>query len=386
MPIYCDNNATTAVDPDFIPHLTRHLYAGPINPSSVHRLGQEGKQLLSDSRSTVARYLRVPPSTITFTSGGTESLNTLILGVVRGQHFDCILSTHLEHACVYETVKELESTGHPVTYLNPNGAMSLLEQLQSIPHKKVCVILSSVNSETGDVLPLEVISALCFQKNWVLLIDGVAQLGKMKLNIYPGITGMGFSGHKIHALKGVGFYYLKESTPFHPVSYGGPQERQKRPGTENLLGIISLTLAIEKLEARESEIFQTLADLTSQFIETLHRQGCSPLINGVGPRIANMVNLHFPGIDGETLLIALDQRGVCCSTGAACASGGLTPSRVLIQLGYGKVRAKESLRFSFSRLNTPDEVIQAAQIVAETCAEIKNIFVKNKKPLLVELN
>jgi cysteine desulfurase len=380
MPIYLDNNATTALDPEFLPAIMENLNQDPINPSSFHALGQKGKMLISETKQVIANYLFVKPHEITFTSGGTESLNSLIMGVIKSQTFDCILTTKIEHACVYETVLELQRLNYPVVFLDVKAGIDLMiDQINTYSKgKKCCLILSSVNSETGSMIPLKEIADLAQKNQITFLVDGVAQLGKCPIKIYPGISGLGFSSHKIHALKGTGFFYLKDGVKFQKLLFGGPQERNKRPGTENTLAILSLKLAIEKIQKNESAIIEHLESLKSTFIKTLKTLGCEFSINGLFPHVSNTVNCRFHGVDGETLLIALDQKGVYCSMGAACASGALEPSRVLIEMGYEKAHAKESIRFSFSRFNTLLEVEIAAKVILQTVSDLKNLFVKKR--------
>jgi cysteine desulfurase len=375
--IYFDNNATTPLDPKIVPLLSQALLWDPYNPSSVHTYGQKGKRILNQARESIASYLKVKPSEIIFTSGGTESMNLVINGVVSAGNFDTILTTRIEHACVYESCIELKKNGYPIHFLEVNTSGTIqVDQLKEFPRgKKTCLILSSVNSETGVLLPLEEIKAFARNENITLILDGVAHLGKSSLSIDKSITAIGFSGHKIHAPKGIGFFYLKEGTPFKKSSFGGPQEFSKRPGTENLFAIYGLKLSIEQYIEKEAEITANLIHLRTTFEDSLLSllSGCS--INGEGVRVPNTVNIHFDGVDGETMLIHLDQKGLCASMGSACSSGALEPSRVLIEMGYSKLRAKESLRFSFSKFNTLDEVEKAVKIIAQSYQELKNIFV-----------
>jgi cysteine desulfurase len=368
MTIYLDNNATTAIDPDFIQDLSCFLSSEPMNASSVHTNGQKAKQLIQSSKQAIAKYLKVSPRELVFTSGGTESMNSLIFGIVKAQPFDLILTTKLEHACVYEACLELKKLNYPVQFIDLQGEETLTKALLE-PFKlkgNICIITSSVNSETGAILPLEEVADFAKEHKSTLILDGVAQIGKMKISLHPGITAMGFSGHKIHAPKGIGFYYLKEGTPFQKLLFGGPQESQKRPGTENLFGILGLKLAIEKIHHQESVIFSTLEQLKKAFIDQLTSNHCHFEFNTKRNSVSNTVNLYFKDIDAETLLILLDQQNIATSMGSACASGALEPSRVLLEMGYLKNRAKQSLRFSFSRLNTKEEVVKAANILADT--------------------
>jgi cysteine desulfurase len=372
MPIYLDNNATTAIDPAFIEQLSQFLSSAPMNPSSVHANGQEAKKILLSCRHLIAEYLGVSPREITFTSGGTESMNSLIFGIVKSQPFDQILTTKIEHACVYESCIELKKQHYPVEFISLEGAPTLSCELlkKAIKKEKICIITSSVNSETGALLPLEELASFAQSIKATLIIDGVAHLGKAPLQLYPGIAAMGFSSHKIHAPKGAGFYYLKESTPFQKLLFGGFQESGKRAGTENLFAIFGLKLAIEKLQKERTSIFSHLQSLKESFLKTLDIENTSYEQNAPFSSISNTLNLHFKGICAETLLILLDQNQILTSMGSACASGALEPSRVLLELGFSKARAKSSLRISFSRLNTIEEVKIAAKKLSELLQQL----------------
>jgi cysteine desulfurase len=378
MSIYLDNNASTSIDPEFISGLTDFLSEEPMNASSVHTNGQKAKKIIQNTKLAIANFLHIQPQEITFTSGGTESMNSLIFGIVKGGDFDLILSTTLEHACVYESCLRLAKEGFPVEFIPMQDYETLQVDLIKpfLKGKKICLITSSVNSETGAKLPVQEIAEFSKAHNISLILDGVAHLGKEKVTIYPGITAMGFSGHKIHAPKGCGFFYLKQGTPLEKISFGGHQEGNRRAGTENLFGIYGLKLAIQKLHREETLIYTHLALLKSHFIKELRSKNIDISENITGSTISNTINLRFNELDGETLLICLDQEGIRCSMGSACSSGALEPSRVLLQMGFTKKEAKESLRFSFSRLNTLQEVINACTLIEKCCHKLKNLFVK----------
>lgn len=377
MSTYLDNNASTAIDPEFIPALTNFLLEEPMNASSVHTNGQKAKKIIQNTKLAIANFLNIQSHEITFTSGGTESMNCLIFGIIKAGNFDQILSTKLEHACVYESCLKLAKDGFPVEFISLKGKETLDVDLIKplLKGKKICLITSSVNSETGAKLAVQQVAEFCKEHGICLILDGVAQLGKEKTIIHPGITAMGFSGHKIHAPKGCGFFYLKHGTPIEKISFGGHQEGNRRAGTENLFGIYGLKLAIEKLQRDENLIYQHLNFLRNRFIQELKTLNCSFVQTISGPMISNTLNLRFNEIDGETLLICLDQEGLRCSMGSACSSGALEPSRVLLEMGLSKKEAKESLRFSFSRLNNLDEVINASILIKKCCHKLKNLFV-----------
>lgn len=351
--IYLDNNATTPLDPRVLEVMLSELSGPPANPSSAHLFGQRARGLLTGARDKIASCLKIPPEEILFTSGGTEGLNLLLRGVFTGGHW---ITTAIEHSAVYETIRFLElRQGLEVTYL-PTGRFGapLLADIESAmrPHTRA-LVFSAANNETGVKIDLEAIADLAFRKGIPLLLDAVALFGKEPLPLYPGIAAFVLSGHKFHAPKGTGLLFKRSSLPFLSPLTGGPQEYQKRPGTENLAGILGLAKAIEILSREQPQITHHLQALTHQLEE-----GLKVPINGLGPRVPGLSNLSFPHADGETLLLQLDLAGIAASHGSACSSGALEPSRVLLNMGLSRREARSSLRFSLSRFNTRSEIDQ----------------------------
>jgi len=367
--IYLDNNGTTPLASEVIEEMLLDLNSTPRNPSSLHSFGQEGKKLLTKARHKIASFLQVKMSEIYFTSGGTESMNLLIKGAVERLPSPHIITSTIEHPCVYNTIQELEKRGAEVSYLSPTpyGAPQKEQIEKALSPNTSLIALSAVNSETGVKLPLEEIAPLAKHAGVPLIIDGVALLGKEHFTIPDGVSGMGFSAHKIHGPKGIGFIYKKRGFSLIPQQVGGAQESGMRGGTENLSGILGLAKAVELLLESSEEHLRELRDL---FEKELISKGCALQINGEGPRISNTSNLYFRGVDGESLLIALDMAGIAAAQGAACSSGALEPSRILLNMGYSKERANSSLRFSFSRMNTKEEILRAAQVISSTCRSI----------------
>ncbi len=373
--IYLDNNATTALDLLVFKAMLVDLQGPPANPSSVHSFGKEAKKLLQNARSLVASYFQARPEEITFTSGGTESINLLLRGIGTKGH---IITSKIEHSSTYKTVLELEKQGLKVTYLpvGPWGA-PLPEDLKSaIRPDTIAITLSAANNETGVKLDLETFAQIAHAQNIPLFIDAISFLGKESFHMHPGITAVALSGHKFHAPKGIGALFLRSSQKLIPQITGGEQEYQHRAGTENLSGILGLAKALEILQSDQIQITDHLNDLRLHLEHGLKKEVPIVLINGEGPRISNTSNLCFPGIDGETLLIQLDMAGIAVSHGSACASGALEPSRILTQMGLPPKMVRSSLRFSISRMNTREEI----DIVIEKTAHIiqKLSMTKNK--------
>lgn len=370
--IYLDNNATTFVDPRVIQSMLPVFTSQFGNPSSIHQFGQEAKKLLQNARSTIASYLGVKPTEIIFTSGGTESINLLLQG-----HFldkkGHILSSNIEHSSVYKTLGFLGKKGCKVTYLQAGelGAVTVEQIEEAITADTSLLCFTAVNSETGVKIDLEKISALAQRKGIPLFIDGVALLGKEPFSIPAGVSAMAFSGHKFHAPKGSGIAFIRSSFSTSPLFFGGSQEYEKRPGTENLPAIVGLAKAVELLREELISATHQMETLRDYFEKTLIQEMQDVMINGKGPRICNTSNLSFLGLDGESLLIHLDLAGVAASHGSACSSGALEPSRILRNMGLEKARLQSSLRFSLSRFTTQEEIDLAIQILLDIHKKLK---------------
>lgn len=351
MTIYLDNNATTTLDPLVIEAVLKELSTIPGNPSSIHSCGRTARSRLQKYRDRIAHSLKVQPQEILFTSGGTESMNLLIRGLFEKGH---IISSNIEHACVYNTLLSLQKKGAALSLL-PAGLLGavLPEQVESaIRPDTTLIVLSAVNSETGVKADIQSLGALALKYHIPLIIDGVAWLGKEIFSIPEGITGIGFSGHKLHAPKGVGCVYLRTSSKLSPFMTGAHQEYGLRPGTENLPGIAGLAQAIELLPSYLPQATERMKQLRNR-LET----GLFPAtVNGTGERICNVTNLSFPDNLGEDLLVALDEAGIAVSHGSACASGALEPSRILTQMGVPFYSARSAIRFSLSRYTTSEEI------------------------------
>ncbi|MEM7174726.1 MAG: cysteine desulfurase family protein [Chlamydiota bacterium] len=374
--IYLDNNATTPIDRRVLTAMLADFSDHPLNPSSAHFFGRQARGLLAAARKTIANYLEVKPSEIIFTSGGTESLNLLIRGALEQYPSGHIISSNLDHACVYNTVQACERKGYSATYLSPGvyGAPTAAAVAAAMQHNTRLVVLSAANSETGVKLAIGEIAAIAEQAGIPLILDGVALLGKESIQLPPGVMGMGFSGHKIHGPKGVGFAFARADLALQAQLLGGGQEESRRSGTENLAGILGLAKAIAILEAEGAPAARQMARLQTQLEVGLRRAIPQLIINGTGPRIVNTSNIAFPGIEGEVLLAQLDQLGIAVSHGSACASGALEPSRVLLNMGLSRSRAASSLRFSLSRMNTEADIETTIDTIASLVNKTVNFL------------
>ena len=351
MKIYLDNNATTALDPRVLEAMLPLMQDQPLNPSSTHSFGRFAKAHLTKARQTISDYLSCQPSELIFTSSGSESLNTLIHGLYRG---GTILTTPLEHSCILESIKR-----YPTKMTMPNQIESALSPGISL------MVFSAVNGETGSMLDLEHIASLAHFHRIPLIIDAVALLGRGPITLHPGITAMGFSGHKIHGPKGSGLIYLRSGHKLSPLISGGGQEHGLRSGTENLPAIVGLSKAIQLIDPSDFIHMQTLRDYLECNLDAQ--------INGSEtPRICNVSNLSFPGLDGEVLLMQLDQAGIAASHGSACSSGGLQPSHVLTAMGYPPERIRSSIRLSLCRTTTQADIDHTLKTIKHLFSPAKN--------------
>ena len=371
--IYLDNNAGTALDPRIVPVLMQHLQTIYGNPSSQHKEGQEARTVLTQSRTVIAKWLHVKPSEIVFTSGGTEGLNMVLRGVAASARRGHIVTSSVEHSAVYSTVKYLESAGMQAAYLNPGlwGAVTAEAVEESLRPDTVLIALMAVNNETGVKTDIESIARLAKQRKIPFLVDGVAWLGKEPIVIPEGVSAVCFSGYKFHAPAGAGFTYVRNTFQFSPLLTGGEQESSRRSGTGNLLGIVGMAEAIKLLEAEQEEGIQRMTRLRDKLELALLADLPGVSVNGQGPRVCNTSNLSFEGVEGETLLARLDMKGIAASHGSACASGGLEPSRILLNMGLGRTQASSALRFSLSRFTTEEEIDYTLETLIQLVSQLR---------------
>jgi cysteine desulfurase len=367
--IYFDNNATTKLAKEALKAMLLDLKGPPYNPSSPHFFGRKANLLLMESRKKIATLLKVTEEEIIFTSSGSESLNLLINGFLKKNGH--IITTDIEHSCVYETLLNLQKMKADVTFLKPKkeGSVKKEDLEKAIKKNTNLIVLSAVNSETGVKTDFEEIAKICKKKNIDFVLDGVALLIKKRFSIVDGISAIGFSSHKIHGPKGMGFAFIRKDSKINPLILGGAQEFKKRAGTENIAGILGMTKALEiAYENLDKNIkkMKTLRD----FFEKKLSEKLEISINGEGNRICNVSNIAFRDVDAEVLLILMDQKKVLASRGSACSSKSIKVSRVLINMGMTKERAASSIRFSFCRYNTKKEVEKAVKIIVDI---VKNL-------------
>ncbi|MBA3957516.1 MAG: cysteine desulfurase [Parachlamydiaceae bacterium] len=365
--IYLDNNAATALDPRVYSAVIDCLAKDYGNPSSLHSFGRESRALITRARHTIAQYFQFKPQEVVFTSSGTEALNMVIRGMCSGSGKGHIITSDVEHAAVYTTVKLMEIQGCSATYLSPGllGAVTPDVVKAAIRSDTRLIALMAVNNETGVKTDIAAIAAIALEAKIPFLVDGIALLGKDPFTIPSGVSAICFSGYKIHAPKGIGLALVRSSLKLQPLISGGEQEFGRRGGTENVPGIVGFAEAIRILTEVLPAASDRMLALRNQFEEGLARVIPGMIVNGTGPRVSNTSNIAFPGVDGEALLTALDIEGIAASHGSACASGALEPSRILLNMGVPVEVVNASIRFSISRMTTSEEIQRAVEIIAK---------------------
>jgi cysteine desulfurase len=365
-PIYLDYNAATPLDTDVYHTVILQLKEGLGNPSSVHSFGKKERSKIAEARRLIAHYLKTKPGEILFTAGGTDGVNLLLRGIACSQKKKGkkvhIITSSIEHPCVYQTVKALEENeGIEAQYLNPDtqGRISAESLEQAITKDTSLIALSAANSETGVLQDYLSYAKIAEKKAIALVIDGVALLGKGDLLIPKGITGMAFSGQKIGALPGSGFIFLRQRTPLIPLMTGGPQEFGLRAGSESVASIMGLGIAVEKIRNKNLQDFRYVKELRDYLESSLLEISKDFYVHGAKERLINTLNICFKGKDGEHLLLAFDKEGIAVSLGSACSSGALEPSRVLLNMGVTASDALSSLRFSLGLQTTKNEIDEA---------------------------
>ena len=379
MQVYADNAATTKISQVALKAMMPCFETLYGNPSSLHSVGQEAKEVLEDARARVAKCLGCEPREIYFTSGGSEADNQAIisaarLGARKGKRH--IISTAFEHHAVLHTLNKLEKEGFEVTLLDvKNGHNITAQQVKDAIREDTCLVTTMyANNEIGSVLPIAEIGAVCKEAGVPFHTDAVQAVGHLHINVKEqNIDLLSLSGHKFHGPKGVGALYCRRGFPLVNVIDGGAQERGKRAGTENLPAIMGLAAALEDACAHMDENMPRVAALRDKLIEGLSKIPHCALNGDPVNRLPGNVSFCFEGIEGESLLLLLDMKGVCASSGSACTSGSLDPSHVLLAIGRVHDVAHGSLRLSLSEYNTDEEIDHILTAVPEVVAYLRGI-------------
>lgn len=359
--VYFDNSATTPISDKVLEAMMPYLTSSYGNASSIYSLGRESRKAIDKARDQVAKALNCDSKEIYFTNSGTESDNWAIKGVAygnkdKGKH---IITSSIEHHAVLHTCKYLEKQGFEVTYLpvNKNGLIEIKDLLEAIRSDTILISIMYANNEIGTIQPIEEIGEVAKEKKIYFHTDAVQAIGNIDIDLQKlNIDLLSLSGHKFNGPKGIGALYIKNGTKVENLLHGGSQEKGKRPSTENVAGIVGLGKAIELATKDIAKKEKYLKNLREYAIENLLEIPNTILNGDREKRLPGNVNVCFEYIEGESILLMLDQHNICASSGSACTSGSLDPSHVLLAIGLPHEIAHGSLRLTFSERNTKEEI------------------------------
>jgi cysteine desulfurase len=383
--VYLDNNATTPVLPEVFEAVRPYFGERFGNASSIHAYGQDARSAVERSRESLAALLGCRASEIVFTSGGTESDNLAISGLVKpGDH---IITSSIEHHAVLFACKHWQETGVEVTYLpvDGRGLVDPDDVRRAIRPNTKLISIMMANNETGVIQPVEEVGKIAAEAEVLFHTDAVQAVGKIPVDVNRiGCHALSLSGHKLHGPQGVGALYVRKGTRIQPLFYGGRHERSRRAGTENVPGIVGLGKAAELAmqgfaDGTDIKMAALRDELERRILNAVDEAG----INGEGaPRVPNTTNIYFHHIEGEAMVIALDLKGLAISTGAACASGAIEPSHVLTAMGMRGDRARGSIRFSLGKQNTAQDINCALTLVPPVVGRLRALSPHYSKALL----
>ena len=382
--VYMDHAATTPLRPAVLEDMLPYLKGSFGNPSSLYTLAQEARNAVDRSRRTIARLIGIRSSELTFTSGGTESDNAAIKGGAMamrhlGRH---IITSTIEHHAVLHTCHQMEQFGFKVTYLpvDQDGLVSKSDLLDSVTSETILVSIMMANNEIGTIQPIsdlsESIRAISKKDERTILFhtDAVQALGHIPIDLseLKAVHMMSMSAHKFYGPRGVGGLFIRRGTPFEPLMMGGGQERQRRSGTENVSGIVGMASALKFSVEEMEENKNKLLGLKTKIIETLSREMKGVVFNGHPvDRLPNNVSVSFEGVEGEPILLGLDLKGICASSGSACSSASLEPSHVLLAMGSSAEQAQGTLRITLGRDNSEEDVDYLLETLIELVSKLR---------------
>ena len=386
--VYLDFNATTPVEPEVLDAMLPYFSGEFANAASIHTPGQKARAAVETAREKVAALIGARPQEIVFTSGGTESDNHAIFGIVSSSFTSFasstsltspphLITTAIEHEAVLNACQALEKRGVRVTYLpvDREGQIDLDQLRRAICPETVLISVMHANNELGAVQPLAAIGRIAAEADVYLHTDAVQSAGKIPIDVNAlGVDLLSISGHKLYAPKGIGALYVRGGTRVRQLLYGGHHQRGFRPGTENVAGIVGLGKAAEMARMSLADDGRRISALRDGLQRGLLELVPYSRVNGGrAARTPNTTNLVFPGVEGEALLIALDLKGLACSTGAACSSGAVEPSHVLTAIGLPAEEARASLRFSLGRHTTSADIDFALNVVPAAVAQLREL-------------
>ena len=383
--VYMDHAGTTPLAPDVLRAMTPYFTELFGNPSSIHTVGQEARYALDEARERVARVLNCRPREVVFTGGGTESDNAAIVGVATalqetGNH---IITSSVEHHAILHTCQHLESQGFDVTYLpvDANGMIQPEVVGRAITSKTTLVSIMYANNEIGVINPVAEIAAAVreraseLSRTILLHSDAVQAAGYLDLDVRKlGVDLLSLSGHKFHGPKGTGVLFIRRGAPFLPYILGGGQERERRSGTENIPGIVGLSVALETANSQRDMNSRHCAALRDRIIAQMLERVPGTRLNGhPTQRLPNNANFSFSGVEGEPILLGLDMAGIAASSGSACSSGSLEPSHVLLALGQSAEVARGSLRLTLGKDNTEEQVDYLLEVLPDLVERLRQL-------------
>lgn len=377
--IYLDNSATTKTDEEVLKAMLPYFRESYGNPSSIYTIGRENRKAVEDAREKVAKALGCEVNEIYFTAGGSESDNTAIRGIAyayqeKGNH---IITSKIEHPAVLEACKQLEKEGFEVTYLDvdKNGIVDLEQLKNSLRPTTTLITIMFANNEIGTIQPIKEIGQMAKVHRVFFHTDAVQAVGSVKIDVREfNIDALSLSAHKFYGPKGIGALYVKKDVKFEKFILGGHQEKNKRAGTENVPGIVGLGKAIELAYSNLEEHNQKIKRLRDYFINQAEKRIPNISINGdLEKRLPGNCNISFQFVDGESLLVNLDLKGICASSGSACSAGSLEPSHVLLAIGLSPERARGALRISIGKYNTKEEMDYVLDNLVEMIGRLRKM-------------
>lgn len=376
---YFDNSATTKLDSEVLKEMLPYMQEEYGNASSIYKLGRNSKKAVEDAREKIAKAINATPEEIYFTSGGSESDNTAIRGIAynyksKGNH---IITSKIEHPAVLETCKQLEKEGFEVSYINVDefGTIKLEELKQAIKTTTILISIMFANNEIGTIEPIEEIGKIAKEKGICFHTDAVQAIGNVNIDVKKlNIDSLSLSGHKFYAPKGIGALYVKKGVSFQKFINGGHQERNKRAGTENVPAIVGIGKAIEMAYENIEEHNKKISKLRDYYESEIKKRIPYIKLNGNPKnRLVGNSNISFRFIEGEGILLNLDNKSICASSGSACTSGSLDPSHVLLAIGLPHEIAHGSLRVSIGKYNTKEEIDYLIENLVEIISRLRDM-------------
>jgi cysteine desulfurase len=376
--VYLDNNATTQPAAEVVTAMLPYLTEWYGNPSSVHRFGQRSRQALDEARSQVASLIGCAENELVFTGGGTESINTAIRGILMSRSpRKQIITSPVEHSAVRELCRHLGQTGTEILEIpvGQDGQLDLDRFQSTLSDETALVSVMWVNNETGVIFPIEKLAAMCKARGVPLHCDATQAVGKLPIDLKQvPISAMSFASHKFHGPKGMGGLFVRRGVRVRPLMIGGPQERSRRGGTENVPGIVGMGNAAELAQAA-LPLMTRIAKLRDRFeLAVLSSIDETRVIGSVENRVANTTNIGFPRLEAEAILLLLSEQGICASAGSACSSGSLEPSHVLKAMGIDDRLAHGAIRFSLSRFTTDAEIDATLQVLPGVIRRLRAVM------------